>query len=461
MADPTDAELAALLANGDPSAWGDIFDRHRDAVWRLGLAVTRRPEEADDVLSVTFLKAVESIKQLDEPERLRPWLLSIARRAALDRVRPARTRETPSELIDTLAEVSGPPDDGELLSGLTRGEIAGLVAAALDGLDPRDRAALELADGQGASGDDVAGALGVRRANAYALVANARERFSASVGALLVARHGRGECQDVDQLLAGWDGRLDIRLRKRLARHVRGCESCGATRDRLASPAALLAAVPFVLPSAAVVRRARDATVAAASTTPSPATGSPGPQYVSRVDALTSSMTVRVAALVGAAGLATAGGVLWSTGSPTGIATASPTTVSADPPDTTASTASDSSPPGTSLVSTVDGVATTAAALEDPCEVVADLRDHAAAGPASASSEDLARYLAGTDAQLQTLLAALGPDQVSPELDAYAAAYRELVEGGLDPASAAADSDLRTLRDRVEQELGTLCPGSS
>ena len=68
-----DAALVAAVRGGDPASWGTIFDRHRDAVWRLGFGIVRRPSDADDVVQATFLKAVESLDQLRDPAALRPW----------------------------------------------------------------------------------------------------------------------------------------------------------------------------------------------------------------------------------------------------------------------------------------------------------------------------------------------------------------------------------------------------
>ena len=106
-------------------------------------------------------------------------------------------------------------------------ELAALIRDMNSGLSERDRLLLELADRQGLSGDELAGALGVSRATAYTLVGRARATARTSIGALLVARTGRPDCPELDQLLAGWDGQLTTlaaqadRSAHRQMRHLR------------------------------------------------------------------------------------------------------------------------------------------------------------------------------------------------------------------------------------------------
>ena len=112
---PADATLVAAIRGGDTAAWGDVFDQHRDAVLRTALAITRNRSDAEDVMSATFLRGVETLDQLRKPELLRPWLLSIARRRALDSVRPSRRRETPGDEVAVLAHHLGELEGADLL----------------------------------------------------------------------------------------------------------------------------------------------------------------------------------------------------------------------------------------------------------------------------------------------------------------------------------------------------------
>ena len=51
--------------------------------------------------------------------------------------------------------------------------------------------------------------------------------------------------------MAGWDGKLTVLLRKRVSRHIRRCDICGARRRRELTPDSLLGVLPVaVLPVA-------------------------------------------------------------------------------------------------------------------------------------------------------------------------------------------------------------------
>ena len=123
-------------------------------------------------------------------------------------------------------------------------DLRELVWNAAAGLSERDRALLDLHLRHGLEGADLGEAIGVEPAHAYVLLTRLRDQVERSLGALLVARLGRADCPDLSRLLTDWDGRFSPLVRKRVARHVDNCETCGAARRKLASPLALLAAVP-------------------------------------------------------------------------------------------------------------------------------------------------------------------------------------------------------------------------
>jgi hypothetical protein len=82
--------------------------------------------------------------------------------------------------------------------------------------------------------------------HAHALQSRARSQLERSLGALIVARTGRGECAALDGLLAGWDGQMTPLLRKRVSRHVDQCETCGERKRRELTPALFAGALPLV-----------------------------------------------------------------------------------------------------------------------------------------------------------------------------------------------------------------------
>jgi hypothetical protein len=65
------------------------------------------------------------------------------------------------------------------------------------------------------------------------------------MGALLVARSGRGDCEALGALLEDWDGQLNVLMRKRINRHIERCPACTERKRRELAPALLLGLAPL------------------------------------------------------------------------------------------------------------------------------------------------------------------------------------------------------------------------
>jgi RNA polymerase sigma factor (sigma-70 family) len=242
-----DAALVEAARGGDGSAWGAIYDRYADRLHDHCHRILRDRDEAADALHDAFVAAARNLHQLRDPARLRPWLYAICRHEAL---RHAEQRGR-VELTGEADDVKGV--DMQVERGAEVVELQELVWSAAAGLSARDQALLDLNLRQGLEGQDLADAMGTSLDNSYVMLSRLRDQVERSLGALLIARLGREECDELDALLAGWDGRFSTVLRKRVARHVDGCDVCRERRAALVSPLALLAAMPLV-PAPSVLR---------------------------------------------------------------------------------------------------------------------------------------------------------------------------------------------------------------
>jgi len=241
-----DAELVASALAGDRAALAAIYDRYADRVHTTCVHMLRDRDEAADVCGEVFLTAFQRLGQLRDATRLRAWLFAITRHEVYRRTK----RRARIELVEEVEEMDGitaasPLHDGA--EGVDQAELAELLRIASEGLDARDRIVMEL-QLQGLDGDELAASLGTSTSTAYQQVHRMKERLGRSLGAVLVARQGREDCEELDRLLAGWDGTFDVLWRKRVARHVDRCDVC--ERRRKAVPAALFggaaAAYPMV-----------------------------------------------------------------------------------------------------------------------------------------------------------------------------------------------------------------------
>jgi len=245
LSNDQDAALVAAALDGGNDALAAIYDRYADRVHTMCVHMLNDRDEAADVCGEVFLVAFTRLGQLRDPQRLRPWLFAIARHEVYRRTK-RRGRVDLIEDVDEMDRIATVGRDEHMVEDdLDAIELARVVHDAAKGLDDRDRMVMEL-QLQGFDGDDLATALGTSTSTAYQHVHRMKERLERSVGAVLVARQGREECEQLDDLLRTWNGTFSVLWRKRVARHVDTCEVC--ERRRMAVPALLLGGGATALP---------------------------------------------------------------------------------------------------------------------------------------------------------------------------------------------------------------------
>ena len=242
---PSDADLVSTYLSGDRTALAAIYDRYSSGLYDTAAAMLSDRHDAADMVQDVFCIAAERLDQLRDPSRLKPWLYAVLRNEVYRRTK-RRRRATPTDFqSDTVPDVVAPIDPGAEGASVAFAELAALVREAAAGLDERDQLILELSVRQGLEGADLADALGVTAEQSYSLVHRMRERVDRSLGAYVVAKAGRKECDALDEILRDWDGRFSVLIRKRVARHIESCETCEETKSKVA-PLALFGAAPVL-----------------------------------------------------------------------------------------------------------------------------------------------------------------------------------------------------------------------
>jgi RNA polymerase sigma factor (sigma-70 family) len=235
-----DRDIVAAIVAGDPVGLEAAYDSYAMALHAYCRTLLAEPADAADAVQDTFVIAAAKLDQLRDLDRLRPWLYAVARNECHRRLRSYARQaglDEAGEMTDASADAGGPAE---------RAELKALMLSAIAGLNPGDREIIELNLRHDLDGGDLADTLGVPANQAHALASRARSQLERSLGALLVARTGRRQCTELDEMLSGWDGALTILLRKRVARHIESCDICGARKRRELSPAMLLSILPLV-----------------------------------------------------------------------------------------------------------------------------------------------------------------------------------------------------------------------
>jgi RNA polymerase sigma factor (sigma-70 family) len=114
MDDPT--SLSSLLARadqGDEAAWNEIVDRFTNLLWSVCRSFRLADHQAIDIIQTTWLRLVENLGKIRDPERLAGWLATTTRNECL-RVLRLKGREDVGWDETTVPNVL---DDSEFVRG--------------------------------------------------------------------------------------------------------------------------------------------------------------------------------------------------------------------------------------------------------------------------------------------------------------------------------------------------------
>ena len=85
---------------GNEDAIGKVYDEYKNLMYFIIASYISLPEDCEDVLSESFIKAMNHRADLKDPNNIKSFLASIARNTALDFLK--KSKETPTDLIDDI-----------------------------------------------------------------------------------------------------------------------------------------------------------------------------------------------------------------------------------------------------------------------------------------------------------------------------------------------------------------------
>lgn len=159
----TQPDLEALRRK-DKSAFALLVSKNSDPIYRLALKMTGNPQDAEDVLQETFIKAFNYIESFEGRSKISTWLYRIAANESLMLLRKRK-----DGLVDI--DESLETDDGELVpiqivdwcclpeKELLSAESRDFFRKAAENLSDSNRAAFLLRDVEGLSTKEAAEAL--------------------------------------------------------------------------------------------------------------------------------------------------------------------------------------------------------------------------------------------------------------------------------------------------------------
>ena len=155
-ADTVGASLALRARAGDRGAFAGLYERFAPTVHGVLVSMVS-VDEARDLCQEVFLTALRTIGRLTEPERVGPWLCTIARNRARDLYR-ARGRRQPTLELEGLDEAGEPVARAEVVR---EPDAASRALDALRELPEAYRETLALRLVEGLTGPEIAERMGM------------------------------------------------------------------------------------------------------------------------------------------------------------------------------------------------------------------------------------------------------------------------------------------------------------
>ena len=182
-----DAAAVARARDGDQDAFRVLMERHSRSVYRLAYRMTGKPEDAEDVVQETFVRAYRQLGRFESRSNFATWVYRIGFNCAIDymRARPHRESAEEPEKLERLSGTGETPTMDDLVYA---GEIGRRVQAALLELSPQERAAFLMRHYQGCSIEEICTALDLRSNAAKHSIFRAVKKMRVALRPLMDAR---------------------------------------------------------------------------------------------------------------------------------------------------------------------------------------------------------------------------------------------------------------------------------
>lgn len=179
-ADREEALILGAIA-GDGQAFEELYRRHSKRVFRTALRILRNPEDAEDVVQDSFIRAYRHLPSFNRTCAFSTWVTRIGINSALMLLRrhrktfagsPIKPNDSENHPIEDLVETSPSPEDFALYK-----ESAKTLAVAIRRLPPPLREAISFRCYQGATTKEAAIILGLTETTVKTRLFRARSRL--------------------------------------------------------------------------------------------------------------------------------------------------------------------------------------------------------------------------------------------------------------------------------------------
>jgi RNA polymerase sigma factor (sigma-70 family) len=133
--------LVRRATSGDQEAWARLVERYNSMVWSIVRSFRLGGDGSYDAVQTVWLRLVESLHRVRDPDAIGTWLATTARNVCLSELRRQGRRALPVDTSDReIVDVRAAPPDNQLI--MTERDRA--LWAALDRISQRCRQLLRV-----------------------------------------------------------------------------------------------------------------------------------------------------------------------------------------------------------------------------------------------------------------------------------------------------------------------------
>lgn len=133
-----DAELVKACRRNDETAWNELVDRYQRLIFAIPCRAGLNEEQASDILQEVFLTLFEKLDEIEQPEKIRSWLVTTAKFKTWGLIRSEKGFYSAQSEAEMELEMANLPDASPLADAiLIELEDQHLIRTALKELETR------------------------------------------------------------------------------------------------------------------------------------------------------------------------------------------------------------------------------------------------------------------------------------------------------------------------------------
>ncbi len=141
----SDAELVKACRGGDEAAWNELVERYQRLIFTIPRRAGLSEEQSADIFQEVFLTLFEKLNDIEQPEKIRSWIVTTAKFKTWSAVRGEKKFWVPDTEEEMEAEMANLPDNSPLADDrLIEVEQQHLIRSAFKELETRCRKILSM-----------------------------------------------------------------------------------------------------------------------------------------------------------------------------------------------------------------------------------------------------------------------------------------------------------------------------